>query len=168
MPRSDLLIRGAELLEADAANPTGVRFDLGSWSQRFDAATGEKEDWDTKPTEIPVSCGTSACAMGLFAISGAFKDQGLKVSYTNSYRGDGSGFMMVPHCRGYEGFAAAQELFGITEEEADRLFNPDAYNARTGAVAELQVAERMRDLAAGLDIGVPVDEDYDDDTDVDY
>src|SRR6266403_4799676 len=83
--RADLLRRGAELLEADANNPEGIKFDLGTWAAdaRINLATGyrdprDKQLYKYKDNEVvPVNCGTQACAFGLFALSGAFKEEGL-------------------------------------------------------------------------------------------
>ena len=60
------LLKLADLLEADAENKTGVQFDLKGW--------GHSHDDDTP---VAVSCGTTACAMGLAVLSGAFADAGL-------------------------------------------------------------------------------------------
>ncbi len=80
--RTDLLLRFADLLEADANNPEGVKFDLGAWAQdsRLDLNKMSPDEveqllYPTTIETVPVNCGTAACALGLAAISGAFKDE---------------------------------------------------------------------------------------------
>ena len=138
------LLKLADLLEADAANKKGIKFNfnaLGRSSTVF---------WTVDPEWRPrLDCGTTACAMGLAAVSGAFKRAGL--SYELGYGG-------VNHIqvtmRGKPIYynEAAQELFGITEREADFLFTPlDQYSTANlkGAGGERKAAKRIRDFAAG-------------------
>jgi len=61
------LLKLADLLEADAKNKKGVKFDLGTWGNLNEGT----------PEEEVISCGTTACAAGLAAMSGAFKKEGL-------------------------------------------------------------------------------------------
>lgn len=64
----------ADLLEKDAKNKKGIRFDLST----VFTATALEEGKDIPSDYVPeVSCGTTACAMGLAAISGEFKRAGL-------------------------------------------------------------------------------------------
>jgi hypothetical protein len=164
--RGDLLERGAALLEADAAKPDGVRFDLGFWVKEFtehgpsDFAVAKKSD------EIPLTCNTSACAMGLFCLSGAFKDAGLTYQYHPGY---GDFLTLIPSLgeddRRGDGIAVAADLFDIDYEAAEVLFMPDSYRKTKGAVAELEVAKRMRELAAGQDILHYHETYYDEDND---
>lgn len=55
----------AQKLREDAANPNGIKFEIGVWYGDVDGAK-------------PVSCGTTACAMGLAALSPEFQAMGLK------------------------------------------------------------------------------------------
>jgi hypothetical protein len=132
------LLKLADLLETDAKNKNGVKFDLTTWGQVSDS---------TKP----VSCGTSACAMGLAALSGAFKKQGLQ------YEVGGTGYLHVGINGEWGGFYAAQKLFDISGDEAEWLFDVDGYGAAevTGAKGEHNVAKRLRDFVAGK-ISCPV------------
>jgi hypothetical protein len=145
--RADLLIKGAELLEADAAKGDGVRFDLSTWASPYDPYRPDP-NFDTQDTP-PLNCNTKACAMGLFCLSGAFTKEGL--GYDLEAREFG-GYVLNPTCRGDEGYAAAAELFEITNDDADTLFSPDSYDITKGADAERAVAARMRALAAGEEI----------------
>lgn len=137
------LLKLAALLERDAADPQGVRFDLNQWASPAGVSFFER-----KSDEVPVSCGTSACAMGLAAISGEFKRAGL------SYHFDGSravGYLLIPTLkhpgqRTKIGFDAAAELFGVSPEVSEFLFDPTYYRCKTGAAAELDVAKRIREL----------------------
>lgn len=155
--RTDLLLRLADLLEADAANPTGVKFDLSSWAQDAWFSTPEAENavwfdtlakhYDIDTKAIPVDCNTAACAMGLAAISGAFKDEGLTWGMVSLYE-EGKG-RLIPVFGEAEGFEAACSLFGIDCDTANQLFDPNYYIEKKGAAAELEVVARLRALVAG-------------------
>ena len=124
------LLKLADLLEANAKNPKGARFNLKRWGVVTD-------------TRNPVSCGTTACAMGLAVASGAFKSAGLKSNFND---GD-----LYPRHNGKSGFGAATSLFDISYIDANHLFCPDCYpiNKLEGANAERYVAKRIRDFVAG-------------------
>jgi len=133
------LLKLADLLEEDAKNKKGLKFDMCEW--------GAGED-RTKP----ISCGTTACAMGLAGLSGAFKRAGLKTEF----RGDDKTFWLDFSFDGPAGatsgaYYSAQLLFNITSQEADFLFIPDFYpfDKLTGAKGERYVAKRIRDFVAG-------------------
>jgi hypothetical protein len=139
------LLKLADMLEADAKNATGIKFNLNT------VVTPNK----TLPKDsktVPVSCGTQACAMGLAAISGEFKRSG-GLSYQVQYDED-DGVFIETTMRGvptsYDD--AAMELFDISWEEANFLFTPSDYPTRApkrGANGELYVAKRIRDFVAG-------------------
>jgi hypothetical protein len=137
------LLKLADLLEADANNKTGVRFNLGTVVN-----PGKNLPKDAKT--VPVSCGTQACAMGLAAITGAFKRNGL--SYRIDARPDETFIETTMYGTDIEYDDAAMELFGISYEEANFLFTPSFYPSRspkTGSRGELLVAKRIRDFVAG-------------------
>lgn len=137
------LLKLADLLEADAKNKKGVKFDLYAWAKK--EVDGELDRFAFKKGEVvEVNCSTAACAWGLAAISGAFKRQG--VGYTIS----GYGYLCPTYGRKRE-FSAARAFFEISEKEADFLFEPSSYHysKRTGAEGELYVAQRIRDFVAG-------------------
>lgn len=122
-----LLMRLVKLLEADAKNPNGLRFDMGTWGHS-----------DAGP--ILQSCGTTACAMGLAVISGAFSKEGLKNEFKNKPRKVAP---VMPD--GSTGYGAAAALFDIDYCEADYLFSPTAYRDEViGARGERLVARRIR------------------------
>jgi hypothetical protein len=132
------LLKLADLLKADAKNKKGLKFDLST--------VGESSDWlDGEEFRPGVDCGTTACAMGLAAVSGAFKRAGL------SYRVDDDQINTTMNGRrvGYD--RAAMRLFGISLGEADFLFTPSYYFGQEirGAVGERLVARRIRDFVAG-------------------
>lgn len=150
----DLLLRLADLLEADAHNPEGVKFSLDTWAQdagledpniAFDKSEELAYDADLKV--IPVNCNTAACAMGLAAISGAFAAEGLK--WKLQPLGDDDKAILIPVINDFEGFQAATVLFDIDNETANQLFSSSHYKASKGQDAELMVATRLRNLVAG-------------------
>lgn len=132
--KTDLLLKLADMLEADAANPSGLKFDMHNW--------GMTQAWGDQPE---LSCGTTGCAFGLAAISDQF--EGLTFSMSGNY--------MHPQFRRADGvmledYEAAKELFDITVEQSHQLFCPDYYpsDKLEGADSEKFVAARIRQLVA--------------------
>lgn len=124
------LLKLAELLEADAKNKKGIKFDLCLWGDAIDRKT-------------PISCNTTACAMGLAVASGAFTRAGLRpVPRTGN---------LIPRVGRARGFDAAARLFLITHAESEWLFMDDYYDFQNtiGAKGERAVAKRIRDFVAG-------------------
>jgi hypothetical protein len=141
----DRLLKLADLLMADAKRKNGIKFDLGNWG-------------DVSDPENILSCGTTACAFGLAALSGAFKRVGLgyeldypKRDYTNSRDFQEIAFRWKGRPRTTT--SIAMELFGLTESESDALFGgspgPDCSVSR-GAEAERAVAKRIRKLVKAV------------------
>lgn len=141
------LLKLAELLEKDARNKKGVKFDLETWAAPSGSRPWERS-WDRREPEIEVGCGTSACAVGLACISGAFKRAGLTFGYKKSF---GGGFHLVPKFNGSREFRAVERFFEVGAPEAKFLFAADEYpeNKLTGAIGERYVAKRIRDFVAG-------------------
>src|SRR4051812_18831228 len=106
------LLKLADLLEADAKNKKGVKFDLEVIAQRSVPNTDVYgfEDSDFLPDDtVPIDCGTTACAFGLAALSGVFRRQGL------SYTIDGSGFTPI-HGKSRD-MHAARTFFLLSHDE---------------------------------------------------
>jgi hypothetical protein len=121
------LLKLADLLEKDAKNKKGIKFDMQVW--------GVIDNPDK-----PMSCGTSACAMGLAALSGAFKSAGLGYEI-----GDDGGLWITIH--GYHSpIGAAMWIFNIKDRAAAYLFLDQT---GVGAKGERQVAKMIRDFVAG-------------------
>lgn len=146
--RTDRLLKLAELLEADAANPEGVKFDLTAWGYST-IAGGDRFDNKFRRDQkvIPVSCDTAACAWGLAAISGIFKEEGVSFEISASERA------LVPSFNNLYGFDAAKAFFELGEdtdglEQVSTLFDTPSYMFLKGAPAELEVAKRIRELVA--------------------
>ncbi len=164
------LIRLAELLEADAANPNGIKFALDTWghdARLEDVSLMEYDDiiklkYDPNTTTIPVDCNTAACAMGLAAISGVFSADGLNWRVLHMVE-DGKGEFIPTMGDGIDGFAAAEHLFEIKPDVVSQLFDPSYYDQTKGAAAELAVADRIRCLVAGTWSPIIEVDDYDDD-----
>lgn len=156
------LLKLADMLEADAKNKKGIKFDLDIVVGATNSEQWCGYDRYVSPTFKPeVSCGTTACAMGLAAVSGQFKRAGL------SFKLEDGGIIMTTwkgRSKHYE--IAAVRLFNITPEQASYLFDPDFYKDKPvdgddfmpfskvkGAKGERRVARRIRKLVAGkLDI----------------
>lgn len=134
------LLKLAGMLEADAKNPKGLQFDLGCVGQQVDSYFDE-----FKPA---LDCGTTACAMGLAAISGAFKRAGLSYKLVRGYEID-----CTINGRSQPYDRAAMKVFDLSQEEADFLFTPFHYYGADfvlhGARGERGVAKRIRDFVAG-------------------
>lgn len=149
------LIRLAELLEADAANPTGLKFDLGFWAAPVEfsgKAFSERDklvEGGLKLTEVSktiVNCNTAACAVGLAVLSEAFADQGL-TGTINECNGE-----LIPKFEHNDGWHAVQYFFDINGDDAERLFSSGSYSVSKGAAAEEAVALRIRRYVNGENI----------------
>lgn len=159
------LLKLADLLEADAANPNGLKFDLGYWG--IDARQAEADSYEkkqelqdlghcfTKGQPVPVDCGTAACAVGLAALSGAFAPEGFTYQLTSM--GD-----VEPVYEEDTTWGAVERFFDLTDAQSTRLFMSSSYPESKGAVAELAVAKRIRGLCDGTYV---VAEPWDDDDD---
>ena len=139
------LLKLAALLLADAKNKKGIKFDIGTVVRVADPT---KE-------EIPLDCGTTACAMGLAAISGVFKKQGLTAKFAKkdpNNLGDPSPSVWCAwngRLRDYDRVAIS--LFGITQNQANYLFSPWTYpvNMKRGAAGEKEVVRRIHRIVEG-------------------
>lgn len=130
------LLKLADLLEANAKNEKGAKFDLSGWG-------------GSEQGPVAVSCGTTACAAGLAVISGAFKRAGL-FNASGSPDGIHPGLHVTKHNRLY-GFDALEKLFDLGFQESSWLFSDGYYprELRRGAKGERAVAKRIRDFVAG-------------------
>ena len=135
------LLKLADMLEADAKNKKGMKFDIGT--------VGHTCDETTKPS---LSCGTTACAMGLAAISGKFKRAGLSYIFQEDVVGSRINTTMYGTEVSY--IDAAIQLFDLSFLEAGLLFSPGYYSddKSEGAKGEREVAKRIRRLVAGKPI----------------
>lgn len=130
------LLKLADLLEADANNKKGMKFDLGTVGAPVSGMTNE--------SEVGLNCGTVGCAIGLACISGAFKRAGLGYQLGTHE--------IWPTFKGQMGFdLASTRVFDLTVEQSDWLFMPEGYDfkAPRGARGERLVAKRIRDFVAG-------------------
>lgn len=150
--RLDRMERLEQLLKDDAANPKGINFDLRTWASPFNYLTrrriGEMNVGTPYPDEfaaaIPVSCETAGCGLGLAALSGIFKDEGLTYTFANGH--------LYPSFENETGYAAAKKFFELPDaaefqpDPAYLLFDPAyfPFDLRAGAKAELEVARRVR------------------------
>lgn len=177
---ADRLQRMADLLRRDAANPNGVKFDLSTWASPVPEnelrGPSPNDHWsipegvkmvkrnytDLAPLEVPVSCGTFACAFGLAAISGEFKAEGLSYTaitgcnYSNpDVVGEGATGLLVPAIYDHSGtmqtgFEAAEVLFDISAADAKYFFDPDSYDGTPReAEGEIEVADRIEAFIRG-------------------
>jgi len=158
--RKDLLLRLAAALEMDAANPTGIKFDIGTWAAK-DGYNADA-DYDTNipylfksETEtVPVDCGTVACAVGFAAISGIFKDEGL----TYKLKSAEGAYYLTPYFNGLDNFEAVGDFFEIDRWAVYHLFTGEGYEEKydnrrlpVGAEGELAVAKQIREFVAAAD-----------------
>jgi hypothetical protein len=142
------LLKLADLLNADASNRKGLKFDLdyvGTSAQSIEDTVAVPKDY--KPG---LDCGTAGCALGLAALSGAFKrpTQDCAGLY---FKASDSGIELTVN--GVPGFwfeEAGAQAFDIMRAESKFLFSPEYYDGpQKGAKGERRVAKRIRDFVAG-------------------
>jgi hypothetical protein len=138
-------------------------FDLGSWVRHV-------------PGHSEPHCGTACCAFGEGAFDPRFQKMGLKLTYDSWEWGNTidpcaspritktfktvEEFNLFAHERetsrtiklnvqykGLKGMGAASKFFGITEEEAEFLFDPEEYPDRYSTKA-VTVRNRIRNFIA--------------------
>lgn len=121
----------ADALEVNAANPTGMKFDLEMWMTPGDAPPA-------------MDCGTVGCAVGLAMLLPVLQVEGLamKPSIWNG--------IPAPIFDGCRGWDAVIGFFDLDYNQSVHLFDKDSYNGgpTTGAEAELRVAKRIREYLA--------------------
>jgi len=140
------LLKLADVLDADAKNKKGIKFNLFLWGR----VTDESD---------VVSCGTTACAAGLAAISGVFAKQGLSYRVRKDQMSDQFDLRITLNgrCRNgptYDGsFLNIKRFFGLSVTEAEFIFTPRPYNEAglptEGAKGERAVAKRIRKFVVG-------------------
>jgi hypothetical protein len=154
----DRLTRLRDLLRADAANQTGVKFDLSMWVGQSIANSSSASHFynviNGKPEVAPtMSCDTFACALGLACLDPSFQTEGL--GFILEHQGF-SQSAMVPQFDGETHFEAGAKFFGISNENSSYLFDPENYDdTPKEAEGELFVAQRVDDLINGI-----IDRDY--------
>jgi hypothetical protein len=136
---TERLLKLADLLEQDADNPKGVKFDLGLW-----ATHGSRGKFPDKLEKL--DCKTTACAVGLACLSGVFAADGL------TWTPDKHDNAIEPIFAGEDGFPAVEAFFGLSWKQSSYLFTDDAYQRdclpTQGAEAERLVAKRIREMVA--------------------
>lgn len=146
--REDRLLKLADVVEADANNPVGFKFDLATWAAPILVAENPNDQqvrydsgWESD-ARIPLDCHTAACAVGVGCLSGAFKDEGLGYEIDNG--------VLSPTFQGHTSFGAVREFFEIHQSDVEYLFVAEHYEAplRKGRDGELAVAARIRQYVA--------------------
>ncbi len=127
MNREKLLLL-ANLLEADADKPDGMKFDLNIVNRH----SSEYDPAQHGP-DYAQNCGTAGCAIGLACISPQFPELEADSMFMVRYHGFLSGWEN-----------AAIHVFDVTMREIDFLFLPHSYEEVKGAAAERLVAARIR------------------------
>lgn len=137
MINKERLLKLAALLRKNAANPKGVKFDLDAWAMYDD-----RKSQVLSKGPIPLNCNTTACAVGLAAISGLFKEEGL-----GYVAGAGT---IIPTYGRESAWEAVNSFFGLTENQAGYLFADVYYphDHRRSARGEIAVANRIATFVA--------------------
>jgi hypothetical protein len=128
------LLKLRDLLLKDARRKNGIKFDMF--------------DWGTSKTPEPkMDCGTQACALGLAAISGEFKRQGLDFRVFNHEPDDSDeyGLDITLHGVTNDNFFIGAKVFDIPYELSQVLFSPSGQNTQ-GAVAERELAKHIASI----------------------
>jgi len=113
---------------------TPGRFNLATWAGNPD------HPWEGKPD---LSCGTSACAVGLATTIPEFAAAGLKLEPLVEGENAGLVYMDAESGHTYYGFHAVQKFFDISASEANRLFSVGSYDSEELTTAD-EVADRIQ------------------------
>lgn len=148
------LLKLAKVLEADAKNKKGIKFDLSTWAKPSTCKDhGSSVGYFLEvPDSVQANCDTAACAVGLACVSGAFKRAGLGYRFNNTRPGIPYGtFALEPTFKDEVNFVAVQAFFGTSFNESNFLFDPERYPKkwRKGATGERFVAKRIRKFVSG-------------------
>ncbi len=121
------------LLRKDAANPSGVQFNLGTW--------GKTSIFNAPENALTLGCETQACAIGLACLSPELQAEGL--NYKVDYRRYALK-QLTPIFGNHRSWSAVCEFFEIDGAAASHLFSATQYGESTiGHAAELAVADRI-------------------------
>lgn len=126
------LERQAQLLDRYLDNPGPLAFDLYHWNEIKSKRGGFL--W------LKVNhCQTAACAVGLACLSGEFATEGLSF-FTDP---DGT---ITPTFMEKKNWEAIESFFGLSPDQAERLFKSTSYEIIHGPEAAFAVAARIRSL----------------------
>lgn len=168
-----------DLLRADAANPVGAKFDLGSWAG-FDRNGQSRTDYPIKddlldrnqygdPTHesldkvqamkpedavaTPDMMPTMSCNTFVCALGLASLDPEFNkqgLAFHVVPMHHSATAWMIPRFQGTTGMEAGAAFFGISLEDSQYFFDPDSYSdTPTHAEGELFVAQRIDDFING-------------------
>jgi len=129
------LKRLVKLLRKDADNPEGIQFDMGTW--------GRIED-----KKNVLSCGTTACGMGLAALSGKFSFEAILRKVWNDDTQSYEPYRILAMRRVGERketdpITLAEETFGLGSTLAMEMFIPSPGFPSDGRAGELSLANRI-------------------------
>jgi hypothetical protein len=130
------LLKLADLVEQSVEKShgrKGFQFDMNYWGYVDD---GKKPEF---------SCGTSACMMGVAALSGQFARQGLRYRVEETWLAREIRLSMKSGTSG--GIEVGEELFDLTNEESQFLFYPEKWPEhapRSGKRGARYAAKRVR------------------------
>lgn len=142
---AERLLRLAAGLKANAANPTGMKFDLWHWGS-----------FPANQPQPDITCNTVGCAVGFAAVSGIFKKEGLGYKILSG-QGIFDESIILPTYKDSEGWQAVNDFFDIEYVDSMKLFStysyaPEGEDPRDedtkGAEAELKVARRIEEYVA--------------------
>ena len=119
---------------------TPGRFNLATWAGNAD------HPWEGKPD---LSCGTSACAVGLATTIPEFAEAGLRLAVSTT--GEDAG--LVYDCKEdgnyYSNFRAVEKFFDILPSEANYLFSRGSYENEEDTTAD-EVADRIKSFLSSF------------------
>lgn len=143
---ADLIERTIPKMATDDRD--GFDFNMSTWG-RF--------AHDKKPEP---DCGTTACALGLAAISGEFADAGLMALPVGTKHPMLPVALRIISTNGNCAMAAAQDVFDIDDDQAQFLFLPSEYDYDAelyGPEGARTVVARIREfIASGGETTAPV------------
>lgn len=126
----------------DTEFPNMPNFDITQWIDTVGIKLAQSEGCKLEPLKEQ-TCGFAACALGSAAAHSWFNKRGLSfdkdltMAFSPIYAPNGIGGET------FGGFAAGEKFFGISEVEAEFLFDPEEYACDDSDVTTNMVAERI-------------------------
>lgn len=146
------------MLEIQSRVELRERFDIGTWVTPSEDDPERALQFPPSPIDAGDGCGTVACACGWAATIPELRQAGFTILGGDPWFCPGdTADELEARCRGTRrlpavgagvltGWAAVEAVFGLSRDDADRLFLGESYGCHPHQVAPHQVAERIDEV----------------------